>query len=102
MSNNIKSFLPLEPRRNTVVQNPVPSGKQAGPGRDPAAAGPAQEKVTLTEAARKLANLSAESAHGWPMNEARISQLRAAIESGQYRADPEAIAAALMRFEQEG
>lgn len=102
MSNNIKSFLPLEPRHNPVVQSAVPAGKQTGSGRDPAAAGPAQEKVTLTETARKLANLSVESARGWPMDEARISQLRAAIESGQYRADPEAIAAALMRFEQKG
>ena len=101
MSNNIKSLLPMEPRRNPAVPSGVPAGKQTGPGRDAPAAGPVQEKVTLTEAARKLANLSAEAAHGWPMDEAKVEQLRAAIESGRYQADPVAIAAALVRFEQE-
>jgi flagellar biosynthesis anti-sigma factor FlgM len=102
MSNNIKSLLPMEPRPNTVVPGSAPAGKQAGSGRDAPVAGPVQDKVTLTEAARKLASLSAEVAQGWPMDEAKVKQLRAAIESGQYQADPVAIAAALMRFEQEG
>ncbi|MEI2420209.1 hypothetical protein V6O07_08035, partial [Arthrospira platensis SPKY2] len=62
MSNNIKSFIPLEPRRNTVAPGTLPAGRQTGAGRDAPAAGTPQEKVTLTEAARRLANLSGEAA----------------------------------------
>lgn len=101
MSNEIKSLLSMEPRRNSAVQSHAPGGKQVGASRDAPIQGPAQEKVTLTEAARKIANLAAEAAQGAPVDEAKVKQLRAAIESGQYQADPVAIAAALMRFEQE-
>lgn len=102
MSNEIKSLLSMEPRRNGAVQGNAPAGKQVGAGRETPTQGPAQEKVTLTEAARKIANLAAEAARGAPVDEARVRQLRADIESGRYQADPVAIANALMRFEQEG
>ena len=102
MSNEIKSLLPMEPRRNGVVPGAAPSGKQAGSPERAAPEGPAQEKVTLTETARKLASLSAEAATGSVVDEAKVRQLRAAIEGGTYRPDPLAIADALIRFETAG
>ena len=102
MSNEIKSLLSMDPRRNGAVQGNAPAGKQAGASREAPGRELAQEKVTLTDAARTISNLSAELAREGTMDEARVRALQAAIESGQYRADPVAIADALMRFEQEG
>ena len=101
MSNEIKSLLSMEPRRNGAVQGAVPAGKQVGAGREGPVQGPAEDKVTLTDAARTIANMSAELAREGTIDEANVRQLRDAIESGGYQADPVAIADALMRFEQE-
>lgn len=91
----------MEPRRNGAVQGNAPGGKQVGAGREGSVQGPAEDKVTLTDAARAIANMSAELAREGTIDEAKVGQLRAAIESGRYQADPVAIADALMRFEQE-
>lgn len=103
MSNGIKSLLPMEPRPKGPVQGNAPAQKSAGPsqGQGEAARASVEEKVTLTEAGRKIANLSAEASQGAPVNEARVREIREAIESGRYAADPAAIANALMRFEQD-
>ena len=106
MSNGIKSLLPMEPRPGGPVQGNAPAQKPAGSsqgqGRDESARASVEEKVTLTEAGRKIANLSAEASQGAPVNEAKVREIREAIESGRYAADPAAIANALMRFEQDG
>jgi len=101
MTNDIKGFSPMEPRRNGGVANGGGAGKPAG---KPESAGREStgEKVTLTETAQKFANLSAEAAKGSEIDEARVEQLRSAIDSGQYQPDPVAIADALIRFEKAG
>ena len=100
MNNGIKNLLQMEPRRNAALpaNSPAPD-KAAGTGRESAAREPAQEKVTLTDAARRIADLSAKAGEV-PMDEARVRQIRASIENGSYQPDPVAIAKALMRFEQ--
>lgn len=102
MNNEIKSLHPMEPRRNGAVQGVAPAGKQVEAGREAAARGPAEDKVTLTEAARTITSMSAELAREGTFDGAKVTQLRAAIESGRYQADPVAIADALMRFDQQG
>ena len=104
MSNGIKSLLPMEPRPSGPVQGNARTQKPAGstPGEGDAARASVEEKVTLTEAGRKIANLSAEASTGAPVDEAKVRQIRDAIESGRYQADPVAIAKALMGFEQDG
>ena len=102
MSNEIKSLFPGEPRRSGVASagaagRSAPAAKQAGGHSQPVA-----EKVTLTETARKLSTLAAEVGRDTPVDEARVARLRAEIESGEYRVDPGAIAAALLRFEGQG
>ena len=101
MTNEIKGFNPMEPRRSGGVTDGGGAGKPAvqseGAGRQGTG-----EKVTLTETAQKFANLSAEVAKGSEIDEARVEQLRSAIDSGQYQPDPVAIADALIRFEKAG
>lgn len=101
MNNGIKNLLQMEPRRNGALPGNPPAGKPAAAGRETEARAAPQEKVTLTEAARKIADLS-NKAGGVPMDEARVRQIRESIENGSYQPDPVAIAKALMRFEQGG
>ncbi len=104
MSNGIKSLLPMEPRPKGPVQGNAPAQKPAGPsqGQGETARASFEDTVTLTDAARKIAGLSAEASQGAPVDEARVREIREAIESGRYATDPAAIAKALMRFEQDG
>lgn len=100
MSNEIKGFYPMAPRRNGAVSSDASAGKK--PATPPAATGShgAKEKVTLTDTAQQLARLSQEAAAGPVVDEGKVQALRAAIESGAYQPDPVAIADALLRFEQ--
>lgn len=101
MNNGIKNLLQMEPRRNSALPGNAPAGKPAPAGPEAAAREAPQEKVTLTDAARRIADLSAK-AGDVPMDEAKVRQIRESIENGSYQPDPVAIAKALMRFEQGG
>jgi flagellar biosynthesis anti-sigma factor FlgM len=48
---------------------------------------------------RQLANLFPPSRNGPTVDKARVKKLREAVETGRYRANPLAIADALLRFE---
>lgn len=100
MSNDIKSLLPSDPRRSGVAAtgSPARENKASGPA-GPAAAPSNEEKVTFTDTAQKMARMSAEAAKGPTVDQAKVKELRAAVEAGLYRADPRAIADALIRFE---
>lgn len=100
MSNDIKNLLPGDLRRSGVAASNLPARENRGSGpAGPAAAPSNDEKVTLTDTAQKLARMSAEAAKGPTVDQAKVKELRAAVEAGLYRADPLAIADALIRFE---
>lgn len=99
MSNEIKSLISGEPRRSGVV-GMGPPGKHNAQAQDAGGRPPAvEEKVTLTETARKLSSLAAEVGRDTPVDEAKVARLRAEIESGDYQVNAEAIATALLKFE---
>ena len=99
MSNEIKSLFPGEPRRSGAVSM-GPTGRSNAPAQHAGGQSHAvEEKVTLTETARKLSTLTAEVGHDTPVDEAKVARLRSAIESGDYRVNAEAIAMALLKFE---
>lgn len=57
--------------------------------------------VSITDQARRLASLE-QAVHSLPVvNEARVAQIRQAIEEGRYQIQPERIADKLLRTEQE-
>ncbi len=72
----------------------VPAGqspKTGGAGGQPAAGSPSGEKVTLSAEAQKLADQSAAAAET-----EKIGKLRASIENGTFKVDPQAIAKRLV------
>ena len=65
------------------------------------APGAATESVNITDTARRLAALQ-ETIAGMPeVDAARVTELRQAIERGQYHANPEKIADRLLQLERD-
>lgn len=93
----------------TDYQNrPVQTGAEKAVSRTgDAASGPAQAPVAggspvrITDQARQLASLE-QAVQSLPVvNEARVAQIRLALEEGRYLVNPERIADKLLRTEQE-
>lgn len=59
------------------------------------------EKVTITNTASRLGQLSQQTGSSSEVNAERVARLRAAIADGSYQPNPAAIAARLSRFEQQ-
>lgn len=72
--------------------NAVPAGK-------PGSKGPAGDKVELTNDAKLLERLDKALANAPDVDETRVAEIKAAIASGNYEIDPDAIADAMLRFE---
>ncbi len=65
------------------------------------ATGASTESINITDTARRLAALQ-ETIAGMPdVDAARVTELRQAIERGQYHANPEKIADRLMQLERD-
>ena len=72
--------------------NVVPAGK-------PAAKGAPSDKVELTNDAKLLEKLDKALANAPDVDEARVAEIKAAIEGGNYEIDADAIADAMLHFE---
>ena len=72
--------------------NVVPAGKSGSKGS-------AGDKVELTSDARLLEKLDKALANAPDVDEARVAEVKAAIESGNYEINPDAIADAMLQFE---
>lgn len=84
----------------TGAEKPVSRAGDAASASAPAAAA-GGNPVSITDQARRLASLE-QAVHSLPVvNEARVAQIRLAIEEGRYQVDPERIADKLLRTEQE-
>lgn len=84
----------------TGAEKPVVRAGDATAASAPAASA-GGSPVSITDQARRLASLE-QAVHGMPVvNEARVAQIRLAIEEGRYQIDAERIADKLLRTEQE-
>jgi negative regulator of flagellin synthesis FlgM len=72
----------------------VPAGK-------PAEQSVPSDKVELTSNAKLLERLDKALASAPDIDEARISEIKTAIENGNYEIDSDAIAQAMLRFERQ-
>ena len=70
----------------------APSGQGAGTGSK-------RDTVELTSHAKLLERLDKSLASLPDVNEARVAEIKTAIENGDYEIDADAIAAAMLRFE---
>lgn len=78
-----------------------PAARAPASGGAPVAAPAAIDSARLTGEAAELAQLQQDIAQNPAMDVARINAVRAALESGSYRIDPQEIAARLIQLERE-
>lgn len=58
-----------------------------------------EDSVTLTDAAKQLNELAAGAQKGGPLNQEKVDRIRGALSRGEYRVNPQRVAARL--FSQE-
>lgn len=65
-----------------------------------AAATVRQDSVSLTQSAQQLANVQKKGSDA-PVNQEKVDKLKQAIQSGEYRIDPEKLASKIAKLEAE-
>lgn len=58
-----------------------------------------QDSVSITPQAKQLAELQKKASDSSPINQKKIDELKKAISSGEYKVDPEKLAASFAKFE---
>lgn len=85
----------------TGAEKPVSRAGDATPAVPASTAAAGSSPVSITDQARRLASLE-QAVQSLPVvNEARVAEIRLAIEEGRYQVNPERIADKLLRTEQE-
>lgn len=79
------------------VQNQVATNTKA---QNAAAAAPKQDSVSLTQSAQQLTQVQKKGTDA-PVNQEKVDRLKKAIQSGEYRVDPEKLAGKIAKAESE-
>ena len=95
---NISQMPPRNPSEGRGVGESRTDGETRSQAGTPGAGG---DQVTLTEAARRLSELTQTVTAQPVVDRTRVDEIRAAIADGSYRVDPEQIAARLLQTERE-
>lgn len=104
--NNVNNGLPKAPIDNNKVntqqqtQQNQSAAKQAATAQAQATAAPRQDSVSLTQSAQQLTQVQKKSADA-PVNQEKVDKLKKAIQSGEYKVDPQSLAQKIARLESE-
>lgn len=60
---------------------------------------PSQDSVSITPQAKQLAELQKKASDSSPINQKKVDELKKAISSGEYKVDPEKLAANFAKLE---
>lgn len=83
---------------NQQTQNQASA--QADKARSQAATAPRQDSVSLTQSAQQLAQMQKKGTDA-PVNQEKVERLKKAIQSGEYRVNPEVLASKIAKLEAE-
>ncbi|GMM68366.1 flagellar biosynthesis anti-sigma factor FlgM [Alteromonas sp. MTD1] len=102
--NNINNGLPKTPVDNGKVaqQNQTQQSQQQTSAQNAAAApaAPRQDSVSLTQSAQQLNQVQKKGSEA-PVNQEKVDRLKKAIQSGEYRVNPEVLANKIAKLESE-
>ena len=76
------------------------AAQQAAASTAQAANVPRQDSVSLTQSAQQLNQVQKKSAEA-PVNQEKVDKLKKAIQSGEYKVDPQSLAKKIARLESE-
>ena len=101
--NNINNGLPKNPvdngkvaQQNQAQQSPQQASAQAAS----TAPVPRQDSVSLTQSAQQLNQVQKKGSEA-PVNQEKVDRLKKAIQSGEYRVNPEVLANKIAKLESE-
>jgi negative regulator of flagellin synthesis FlgM len=102
--NNINNGLPKTPVDNGKVaqQNQTQQSQQQASAQNAAAApaAPRQDSVSLTQSAQQLNQVQKKGSEA-PVNQEKVDRLKKAIQSGEYKVNPEVLANKIAKLESE-
>ena len=102
--NNVNNGLPKTPVDNGKVaqQNQTQQSQQQTSAQNAAAApaAPRQDSVSLTQSAQQLNQVQKKGSEA-PVNQEKVDRLKKAIQSGEYRVNPEVLANKIAKLESE-
>lgn len=100
--NNINNGLPKSPIDNTKMsqQNQLQQSQQQATINSPAstAKAPRQDSVSLTQSAQQLNQVQKKSSEA-PVDQEKVDRLKKAVQSGEYRVNPEVLASKIAKHE---
>lgn len=93
--NNLNNSSAVNPKvnQNQVKQE---NAKQSAPSPQTQVR---QDSVSITPQAKQMAELQKKAGNGQEVNEKKVEQLKKAISSGEYKVNPEKLAASIAKFE---
>lgn len=97
---NNNNGVPKPPLDSSKVnqQNQNQAAQQQVAAKSAGAATPRQDSVSLTQSAQQLNQVQKRSAEA-PVNQEKVDKLKKAIESGEYRVNPEVLASKIAQME---
>ncbi|RDV25020.1 flagellar biosynthesis anti-sigma factor FlgM [Alteromonas aestuariivivens] len=99
--NNVNGGGPKAPLENKITnqqsQNQTEAQQQAA-NKAAVTAQPRQDSVSLTQSAQQLNQVQKRASEA-PVNQEKVDKLKKAIQSGQYRIDPDSMARKIARLE---
>lgn len=90
---NNSSAVNSKVNQNQVKQN---NAQQSAPSSQ---AKVSQDSVSITPQAKQMAELQKKAGNGQAVNEKKVEQLKKAISNGEYKVNPEKLAASIAKFE---
>lgn len=84
---------------NLVNQNKQEQVKQQTATTNAPTKAPMQDSVSITPQAKQLNELQKKASDAPAVDQKRIDELKKAISSGEYKVDPEKLAASIAKFE---
>ena len=100
--NNVNNGLPKAPVDNQKVNQQQAQNKgsaaQAAVQQQAAQAAPRQDSVSLTQSAQQLNQVQKRGSEA-PVNQEKVDRLKKAIQNGEYKINPDALAAKIAKLE---
>lgn len=100
--NNVNNGLPKAPVDNQKVNQQQAQNKgnatQAAAQQQAGQTAPRQDSVSLTQSAQQLNQVQKKGSEA-PVNQEKVDRLKKAIQNGEYKVNPEALAAKITKLE---
>ena len=100
--NNVNNGVPKPPVDNQKLNQQSAQNKSAtaqnAAQQAAAQTAPRQDSVSLTQSAQQLSQVQKKSADA-PVNQEKVERLKKAIQNGEYKVNPEALADKIARLE---